>query len=114
MSELPGSGDGWAAYARRERTRLHSARMSHAAWNAPRARGLGAALRLARKRRGISQETLAHRAGVSKKQIHLIEAGRASGHRDASGPANPRVSTLVGLAAVLGIDVSELFREAGL
>ena len=57
---------------------------------------------------------LAARAGVTKNQVQLIEAGRASGRADAVGPSNPRMATLAGLAEALSIDVSELLAEAGL
>ena len=71
-------------------------------------------LRQLRHERGLSQETLAFRAGVTKNQVQLIEAGRSSGRRDASGPSNPRLSTLSGLAEVMEMSVSALLAEAGL
>lgn len=83
-------------------------------WSEASARQFGAALRRLREERGLSQETLAFRAGVTKNQVQLIEAGRSSGRKDATGPSNPRLSTLAGLAEVMGLSVSALLAEAGL
>lgn len=83
-------------------------------WSEPSAKLLGVTLRRLREERGLSQESLAFRAGITKNQVQLIEAGRSSGRRDATGPSNPRLSTLAGLAEVLGMDVSNLLSEAGL
>lgn len=44
----------------------------------------------------------------------LIESGRASGRKDAAGPSNPRMSTLVGLASVLSVSVSDMLESADL
>jgi transcriptional regulator with XRE-family HTH domain len=81
-------------------------------WDETRAKQFGATLRRLREERGLSQESLAFRAGVTKNQVQLIEYGRSSGRRDAEGPSNPRLSTLIGLAEVLDIDVSKLLNEA--
>ena len=83
-------------------------------WSEAGAKQLGVTLRQLRTKRGLSQEALAFRAGVTKNQVQLIEAGRASGRKDSIGPSNPRLSTLVGLAGVLDVPVSELLRDAGL
>jgi transcriptional regulator with XRE-family HTH domain len=83
-------------------------------WSEASARRFGASLRRLREERGLSQETLAFRAGITKNQVQLIEAGRASGRREAVGPSNPRLSTLSGLAEVLELPVSVLLAEAGL
>ncbi|MFT3799448.1 helix-turn-helix domain-containing protein [Microbacterium sp.] len=83
-------------------------------WDDARARRFGAALRSLREERGLSQESLAFQAGVTKNQVQLIEGGRASGRRDAVGRSNPRLSTLAGLADVLGLEVSQLLARAGL
>lgn len=83
-------------------------------WSEPTAKEFGAALRRLREERGLSQETLAFRSGVTKNQVQLIEAGRSSGRRDALGPSNPRMSTLCGMADALGVPVSVLLATAGL
>ncbi len=63
---------------------------------------------------GLSQESLAYQAGITKNQLQLIESGRASGRKEEAGPSNPRTATLSGLAAILGVTVSDLFADAGL
>ena len=83
-------------------------------WDEKQAARLGAALRQLRHARSLSQEALAYQAGITKNQLQLIESGRASGRKDVSGPSNPRMATLVGLARVLGVSVSELLSEAKL
>lgn len=83
-------------------------------WSEADAKQFGLVLRRLREERGLSQETLAFRAGVTKNQVQLIEAGRSSGRKDATGPSNPRLSTLAGLAEVLGRSVSALLAEAGM
>ena len=83
-------------------------------WSEVGAKQLGATLRRLREDRGLSQESLAFRSGITKNQLQLIEAGRSSGRKDANGPSNPRLSTLAGLAEVLGLPVSALLVEAGL
>ena len=83
-------------------------------WSETSAKQFGAALRLLREERGLSQETLAFRAGITKNQLQLIESGRSSGRKDATGPSNPRLSTLSGLAEVLGMPVSALLIKARL
>lgn len=90
---------------------LHDGQMS---WSEASAQQFGATLRRLRQERNLTQETLAFRAGITKNQVQLIESGRGSGRKDSVTPANPRLSTLTGLAAVLGIAVSELLGEAGL
>ena len=83
-------------------------------WTPEQAHRLGQAVRRLRAAAGLTQEKLAYAAGLTKNQVQLIESGRSSGRRDAEGPSNPRLSTLAGLAAALGISVSELLAEAGL
>lgn len=85
-----------------------------ASWSEADAKRFGAILRRLREERGLSQETLAFRAGVTKNQIQLIEAGRSSGRKDASGPSNPRLSTLAGVSEAMGMSVSALLAEAGI
>lgn len=83
-------------------------------WDEERATRLGGTLRRLRNDRGLSQESLAYQAGITKNQLQLIESGRASGRKDESGPSNPRMATINGLASVLGITVAELFTTAEL
>lgn len=59
-------------------------------------------LRERRERQGLSRVALAHRAGISSDQLGRIERGEA----------DPRMSVLLALAAVLGIPLGELFAEA--
>lgn len=81
-------------------------------WDEESASRLGATLRQLRNARGLSQEALAYQAGITKNQLQLIESGRASGRKDESGPSNPRMATLSGLAGVLGISVAEIITDA--
>ncbi|MFJ2543033.1 helix-turn-helix domain-containing protein [Microbacterium sp. NPDC087589] len=83
-------------------------------WNEERAARLGVTLRRLRNARGLSQETLAYQAGITKNQLQLIESGRASGRKEDVGPSNPRMATLTGLASVLNVTVAQLFVEADL
>lgn len=83
-------------------------------WSEEEARRLGATLRRLREERGLSQESLAFRAGVTKNQLQLIESARSSGRKDSVGPSNPRISTLAGLAEVLEVGMSEILAEASL
>ncbi|WP_211233355.1 helix-turn-helix domain-containing protein [Brevibacterium album] len=83
-------------------------------WNGESARRFGATLRRMRQEHGLSQEALAFQAGVTKNQVQLIESGRSSGRKDADGPSNPKISTLVGFATALGVRASSLLDEAGL
>lgn len=77
-------------------------------WDGESAKKLGDALRSLRAAKELTQESLAYQAGITKNQVQLIESGRSSGRKDATGPSNPRISTLAGLAEVLEIRVSEL------
>ncbi|HXE45739.1 MAG TPA: helix-turn-helix domain-containing protein [Conexibacter sp.] len=61
-----------------------------------------AVLRTRRERQGMSRVVLAHRAGVSPDQLGRIERGEA----------DPRMSVLLTLAAVLALPLRELFAEA--
>ena len=83
-------------------------------WDANHARRYGATLRRLRQERGLSQEALAYRAGITRNQLQLIENGRASSRKDSDTPSNPRASTFTGLAEVLGVTVSEMFTDADL
>lgn len=83
-------------------------------WTKAEAKKFGFTVRALRQERDLSQERLAFTAGLTKNQLQLIEAGRNSGRRDSDGPSNPRVSTLAGLAEVLGLSISELLAKAEL
>ncbi len=77
------------------------------AWDRDAARALGEEIRALRRAAHLSQEALAYRAGITKNQVQLIEAGRGSARE--SGPiSNPRMKTLFGLAEALEIEPSEL------
>jgi transcriptional regulator with XRE-family HTH domain len=84
------------------------------AWDETGAKRLGQTLRSLRTDRKLSQESLAFQAGITKNQLQLLEAGRASGRKDESGPSNPRMSTLSGLASVLDVKVADLMDASGL
>jgi len=77
------------------------------AWDVETARAFGERVRVLRHSARLSQEALAYRAGITKNQVQLIEAGRGSARE--SGPiSNPRMKTLFGLASALGVTPSEL------
>ncbi|MFZ1382052.1 MAG: helix-turn-helix transcriptional regulator [Scrofimicrobium sp.] len=82
------------------------------AWNEKTALALGEQIRARRRAASLSQEELAYRAGITKNQVQLIEAGRQSG-RDTGRPSNPRMSTVAGLADGLGVRVSDLLNDLG-
>lgn len=60
----------------------------------------GRNLYLARRRRGLSGERLAERAGLSRDGIYKIELGQRS----------PRLGTLLALADALGVGPCELLK----
>lgn len=65
---------------------------------------LGAAIRRARKARGLSQEGLAQESSLERAYMSSIERGLQ----------NPSVMKLVQVARVLGLPLSELIADAGL
>lgn len=65
---------------------------------------LGHALARARSARGLSQERVAHAAGISTFTYRKLEKGESN----PGTPANPRLRTLVALGQVLGIDPADL------
>ncbi|MBG0719051.1 helix-turn-helix transcriptional regulator [Microbacterium sp. 2C] len=81
-------------------------------WDQEMAARLGTTLKRLRNEQGLSQEALAYQAGITKNQLQLIEAGKASGRRDEPASSNPRMATVVGLATVLGISASALLQAA--
>ncbi len=80
-------------------------------WDVETARAFGARVRELRRSAGLSQEGLAYRAGITKNQVQLIEAGRGSA-REAGPISNPRMRTLFGLAEALGVTPPELLAAA--
>lgn len=67
-------------------------------------RELGVALAKARARRGLSQERVAHAAGLSTFTYRKLEKGDSN----PGTPANPRLRTLVALAEVLEVPLAAL------
>lgn len=65
---------------------------------------LGVALARARATSGLSQERVAHAAGVSTFTYRKLEKGESN----PGTPANPRLRTLVSLAEVLGVPLASL------
>jgi transcriptional regulator with XRE-family HTH domain len=65
------------------------------------ARELGINLLRAREVSGLSQERVAHAAGISTFTYRKLEKGESN----PGTPANPRLKTLVALSEVLGIDL---------
>jgi transcriptional regulator with XRE-family HTH domain len=68
------------------------------------ARALGLNLQRLRLARGLSQERLAHMAGISGNTVHFYEKGEAR----PGAPMNARVFTLVALAQALSVTVVDL------
>lgn len=60
-------------------------------------------LRLLRDKRGMSQETLADRAGLHRTQLSVIERGRR----------NMKLETLISLASALDVTEIELLTDSG-
>lgn len=60
----------------------------------------GRNLFMARRRMGVTQETLSVMAGLHRGTVNLLELGHRS----------PRLTTIVALADALGIDPGELLR----
>lgn len=63
---------------------------------------LGAAIRQLRNKRGVTQEDLAHDAGVTTGTLSLIERGKS----------NPAWGTVKSIAAALGVTVAEVAKLA--
>ncbi|MFJ6678608.1 helix-turn-helix transcriptional regulator [Microbacterium sp. NPDC091382] len=68
-------------------------------------------LRELRLSMGLTQQGLSDRAGVTKNQIQLIEAGRAEAGEHAA-PSNPRMATLARLCAVFDLSVADVLARA--
>ncbi len=65
---------------------------------------LGCALARARRATGLSQERVAHAAGISTFTYRKLEKGESN----PGTAANPRLRTLVALAQTLGVPVADL------
>jgi transcriptional regulator with XRE-family HTH domain len=63
---------------------------------------LGNAIRTARRERGISQEELAHRAGLDRSYMSSVERGTQ----------NAGILTIVQVVLALDMTMTELFAEA--
>lgn len=70
------------------------------------ARELGLRLQRARVAQGLSQEALAHAAGISTYTYQKFEKGESK----PGTPMNPRLRTLVTLTQALDISLEELVR----
>jgi transcriptional regulator with XRE-family HTH domain len=62
--------------------------------------GLGSAVRQLREKKGLTQEALAHDAGVTTGTLSLIERGHS----------NPSWGTVKRIAAALGVTIVDLAR----
>jgi DNA-binding XRE family transcriptional regulator len=63
---------------------------------------LGAAIRQLRDKRGVTQEDLAHDAGVTTGTLSLIERGKS----------NPAWGTVKSITAALGVSVADVAKLA--
>ena len=73
------------------------------------ARGLGVKLQRARLAKGMSQEAVAHAAGISTFTYQKFEKGESR----PGTPMNPRLRTLIALATALDMRVEELVGGMG-
>lgn len=78
-------------------------------WDLESAKRFGAGLKVLRQSNQLTQEQFAYRAGITKNQVQLLEAGKGSGKAGSDSPANPTLATLAGLASGLGMTIAELF-----
>lgn len=65
-------------------------------------RALGQAIREIREKRGLTQEVVAHEAGVTASTYGLIERGQS----------NPTWATVDDIALALGVSIGELAKRA--
>lgn len=65
---------------------------------------LGLNLHRARNTAGLTQETVAHRAGIKRYTYQSYEQGKSQ----SSAPANPTLKNLLALAQVLGVSLHDL------
>ena len=71
------------------------------------AKELGLRLQKARQEAGLSQEKVAHAAGISTYTYRKLEHGLSN----PGSPANPRLRTLVALATILQVPILEIVGE---
>lgn len=78
-------------------------------------REFGERVRRLRKMRGLTQEQLAHRAGVSRNQVQNIENSRnnvrSADGTPQPGPGNPSLDTIWAFALALEVDAADLVRR---
>ena len=72
------------------------------------ARELGINLLRAREGAGMSQERVAHAAGISTFTYRKLEKGESN----PGTPANPRLKTLMALTEVLNVDLTSVLPDA--
>jgi transcriptional regulator with XRE-family HTH domain len=78
--------------------------------NTQRSWDLGLPLREARQARGLTQTSAAERAGISRTVWQQLESGERSDGR----PVRPKSSTVINVAAAVGMDPREALKLAGL
>lgn len=71
------------------------------------AREIGLNLLRARHARGLSQERVAHLAGISSFTYQKFEKGESR----PGTPLNPRLTTLVALSQVLDVEIADLLPQ---
>ncbi len=71
------------------------------------ARELGVNLQRARQTRGLSQERVAHAAGIAAYTYQKFEKGESK----PGTPMNPRLTTLIALSQVLEVDLQQLLPD---
>lgn len=69
-------------------------------------RALGLHLQRLRARAGLSQEAVAHRAGMSRNYYQLLEQGLSN--RERESPANPTLVMLLALAAAFDVELADV------
>lgn len=67
------------------------------------AEALGSRVRELRTAAGMTQEQLAHRAGISRNHVQVIERGWQ--HKSDPAPSNPHLSVLLRLSAAMGVSI---------
>ena len=69
------------------------------------ARELGAFLKRAREASGATQEDVAHRAGISRNHLQVIEMGLSD--RASKKPFNPHLSVLLNMCRALDVSIAD-------